>query len=183
MKILLHTCCGPCATYPVKRLLSGNHEVNCFFYNPNIHGYREYIKRLKAVIEVCRHFNIALTVCEIYEIEAWFRMVIGDFRDRCGRCYKDRIERAALKAVEIGCDSFTSTLLISHKQDHEKIKNICEEAAKNNNIEFYYEDFRKGWKEHWQMTDDLDLYKQNYCGCLFSEYERFNNRKDRKKNE
>ncbi|MDD5644347.1 MAG: epoxyqueuosine reductase QueH [bacterium] len=173
MKILLHACCGPCATYPIEQLLLKKHEVECYFFNPNIQGYREYVARYEALKTVCSYYNVRLSGFGEYDLHAWLSSVLTDIRARCSLCYTHRINAAVKKAAESGADSFTTTLLISRKQDHEKIRTICENISGDTGIGFFYDDFRKGWKEHWKITEKLNIYKQGYCGCLFSEKERF----------
>ncbi|MBN2190437.1 MAG: epoxyqueuosine reductase QueH [Candidatus Aureabacteria bacterium] len=173
MRILLHACCGPCATYPIERLLLKKYKVTCFFFNPNIHGYQEYVRRYEALRTVCGNYNVELCGFGEYNIFDWFSSVSGNMDERCLSCYKHRIGATVKKAAELGISDFTTTLLISRKQDHEKIRSACESGAEDSGIRFFYEDFRKGWKEHWQITGKLNIYKQQYCGCVFSEKERF----------
>ncbi|MCK9555851.1 epoxyqueuosine reductase QueH [bacterium] len=173
MRILLHACCGPCATYPIEQLLSKKYKVTCYFFNPNIHGYQEYVKRYEALKTVCDNYNVKLSGFGEYNLSEWFSSALKNMDDRCLSCYTHRIEATVKKAGELGINNFTTTLLISHKQDHEKIRAVCESSSENSGIRFFYEDFRTGWKDHWRITGQLNIYKQQYCGCLFSEKERF----------
>jgi predicted adenine nucleotide alpha hydrolase (AANH) superfamily ATPase len=97
----------------------------------------------------------------------------SDFNPRCGYCISMRLARTAEVAAKGGFDAFTTTLLESKYQPHDYIQSVGEKFAAENGIEFYYEDFRKGWKESIQISKELQLYRQQYCGCIFSEYERF----------
>lgn len=173
--ILLHICCAPCACYPVEELKSEGFKLRGYWYNPNIHGFREYSKRLMGLgyfIAKTREMNI---IDSRYEVEEWFRKASSLPRERrCYSCYRMRIFKTAKKAVEVGINAFTTTLLYSKYQNHEMITDISKAAAKKNGVKFIYRDFRKGWKEGINKSKEMGLYRQQYCGCVFSEIERFN---------
>lgn len=177
MRILLHTCCGPCSTYVAKRLSDRGHEVVGYFSNPNIHPYSEHQKRLEAALAWARAAEVPLLVEDNYDLSSWVAAVGRDLANRCKVCYDLRLIPAAEKAKSQGFDAFSTTLLISPYQKHEQIKRSGEEAAASTGITFYYEDSRPYFKETYQLSRDYELYRQNYCGCIFSEYERSQQRK------
>ncbi|MFP5212226.1 MAG: epoxyqueuosine reductase QueH [Acidobacteriota bacterium] len=172
-RILLHTCCGPCSIYPVKRLREQDWTVHGFFYNPNIQPYQEFQRRLEALQSVADHYSLELIVRPDYDPETFFRQVAFREGQRCLFCYSVRLEAAARLAKKSRFDAFTTTLLYSKQQKHELIKSIAEEASRKNGIPFHYEDFRSGWKEGQEEAKTLGIYRQQYCGCLYSEKERF----------
>lgn len=175
--ILLHICCGPCACYPVQRFKEQNLNVLGFWYNPNIHPKEEYRLRRLTALDFCRQTGIAFAeqpsgpLCEWMESTrpGW---LTGNKGLRCRECWKNRIMHAASYAARAKISAFTTTLLYSRHQDHEMIRVLCKQAADTYNIEFRYEDFRKGWKEGISLSRKLNLYRQRYCGCLFSLDER-----------
>jgi predicted adenine nucleotide alpha hydrolase (AANH) superfamily ATPase len=98
---------------------------------------------------------------------------VGHEGDRCGDCFRMRLEKTAAVAKEEGFDSFTTTLLISPYQKHELLKEMGEQIAEEQGIEFHYEDFRPGFRESHRLSRELDIYHQKYCGCIYSEWERY----------
>ena len=189
MKILLHMCCGPCSCYPVKKLRAENFEPTGFFFNPNIHPYQEWRKRLSAARDFAEKISMPLNVVNHYGLREFltktFPVVeeIGGndtlksdgFHNRCKICYAWRLNETARFAAENNFEMFTSTLFYSIHQNHELMKKIAESSAKNFGVKFFYEDFRAGWDEGIAISKELELYRQNYCGCIFSEEERFSN--------
>lgn len=178
MKLLLHICCGPCALYPIKELLSKkNDSVTGFYYNPNIHPPSEYKRRRDALVSANSGIEI---IYPPYKMEEYFTRIFSNvvangcspLQDRCPACWKLRLEKTADFAKKNGFDAFTTTLLISPYQDHEKIKKIGERLAGEKGIKFYYQDFRLGFKDSQEEAKKDDLYRQKYCGCVFSELER-----------
>jgi hypothetical protein len=173
MKILLHICCAPCAIYSVRRLKQKGHKVDGFWYNPNIHPFTEYRNRLESV----RYFEsqelINIIYEDSYEMEKFIRNVINDLDNRCSNCYEMRLLRTAQRAKKEGYDRFTTTLLISPYQDHSKINEIGERIGKDIGVEFFYEDLRPGFYESKNLAKEMSLYRQKYCGCIFSEKERY----------
>jgi len=172
-KILLHTCCGPCATYTVKRLRDQGFEATGFWYNPNVHPFTEHRNRLEAMRTLARAFELPLIVSEGYDMIDYFRAVVGHEGERCGDCFRLRLSKTAAVAKEKGLDAFTTTLLISPYQKHELLREVGEKVGKELGVEFYYEDFRPGFRESHRMSRELDLYHQKYCGCIYSEWERY----------
>lgn len=172
-EILLHTCCGPCATWTVNRLREEGFDVTAFWYNPNIHPFTEHRNRLEALETLARAIDLPLIVSEGYEMIDYFRAVVGHEGERCADCFRLRLGRTAAVATEKGFSAFTTTLLISPYQKHELLRQIGEEVAREHGIEFYYEDFRPGFRESHRLSRELNLYHQKYCGCLYSEWERY----------
>jgi predicted adenine nucleotide alpha hydrolase (AANH) superfamily ATPase len=173
MKLLMHICCGPCATYPAKALLEAGHTLQGLFYNPNVHPLSEHRLRRESAEKMLRLMDIAAETPEGYDIEEFFRRVAFRENDRCAACYHLRLERTARAAAERGLDAFTTSLLVSPYQKHELIRDIGRSVGAEHEIEFYYEDFRPGWSRTRAMSREMGLYRQKYCGCVYSEKERF----------
>jgi predicted adenine nucleotide alpha hydrolase (AANH) superfamily ATPase len=254
MKILVHVCCAPCFTWVHESLKSAGHEVTGYFFNPNIHPFQEYQRRLHCLerytalkpveviydkeyyldkfligalqamydkppqeviqfmqrsatskgqkdkggfsekIRMREQLQIKLTPREGADMDEQETIVDvtpsedeksiqseislekvddPDFNPRCGYCIKIRLARAARYAKEHGFDAFTTTLLESKYQPHEFIRFVGDSLGKELGIKFLYQDFRTGWKESIKISKELDLYRQPYCGCVFSEYERY----------
>ncbi|MFQ5987644.1 MAG: epoxyqueuosine reductase QueH [Dehalococcoidia bacterium] len=172
-RILVHTCCAPCAIYTVHRLREQGFEVTGLWYNPNVHPFTEHRNRLQAMRSLAQAMDLPLIVSEGYEMIAYFRAVVGHEGDRCGDCFRLRLSRTAAVAREKGFSAFTTTLLISPYQKHELLRQIGEEVGREQGVEFYYEDFRPGFRESHRMSREFNLYHQKYCGCLYSEWERY----------
>jgi len=169
--VLLHVCCGPCATYVVKSLRDRALEVTAFWYNPNVHPFREHQLRLEAMQTFAAAADLPLIVAEGYDMVEYFRSVVGHESERCPTCYRMRLTKTAEIASERGIDAFTTTLLISPYQKHEVIRRLGEELAGRVGIRFHYEDFRPGFRESHRLSRELSLYHQKYCGCVYSEWE------------
>ena len=144
-----------------------------FYFNPNIHPYSEYLRRLEA-LEACSAAKGAQLLVEEDEdgMENWFRRVAFNESDRCRICFLVRLDRAAKRAVKDGYDAFSTTLLYSRYQKHDVIKLIGEELSEEHSIPFIYRNWRKGWDDGVREYRELGLYRQKYCGCVFSERER-----------
>lgn len=170
-KVFLHVCCAPCSVYPVKILRAENIAVKGFFFNPNIQPSREYIKRRETLKEFGEKAGLEIIYAP-YEMELFFDNV-KDGNERCRACYELRLERTAQEAKRHGYDMFGTTLLYSKRQKHETIKEIGCNVAEKYGVKFLYRDFRAGWAEGIEDSKKLGLYRQNYCGCVFSEKERF----------
>lgn len=175
MKILLHQCCGPCSIYPITQLKKQNAEIVSYFYNPNIHPVTEYYKRMEAAVIVNNAYDIKYIIDDEYGLIDFTRKNANNEKNRCAYCYKIRFFRVAEKAKELGFDYFTSSLLYSKMQNHELILNIANLAAEKFNIKFYYEDYREGWQDGIDISKQMEIYRQNYCGCIYSEEDRFLN--------
>lgn len=173
MKLLMHICCAPCTVYPIKELRSDGHDICGLFYNPNIHPYREYRRRLDTLATYADQDKLNVIYPEEYNIENFLRNIVFREKDRCRYCYFERLKYVALRAKEEDFDGFTTTLLYSKYQNHEMIKHIGENIALEHKIIFYYRDFRIGWQEGIKISKQMGLYRQPYCGCIYSEKERF----------
>ncbi|MBN2282303.1 MAG: epoxyqueuosine reductase QueH [Deltaproteobacteria bacterium] len=173
MKILLHICCAPCAIYPLRTLRREGHEVHGLFYNPNIHPYMEYKRRLDTLITYAGEVDMHLITIEDYAMEEFLRNVVFREQERCRYCYYDRLKYTAQIARRGNFDGFTSTLLYSKFQDHELMKELGESIARETGVPFHYRDFREGWKEGIDESRKSGMYRQQYCGCIYSEKERF----------
>jgi epoxyqueuosine reductase len=173
MKLLLHICCAPCAIYPLKILKLDRHEIRGFYYNPNIHPYLEYKKRLDTLKNFAEQEALPIISFAEYPMETFLRNVAFLEADRCRYCYYDRLANTARMAKAENLDGFTTTLLYSKFQNHEMIKNIGESLANEYLITFYYHDFRVGWTEGVRISKEVGMYRQPYCGCIYSEKERF----------
>lgn len=173
----MHVCCGPCLMYPLKRLTEKGHKLTGFWYNPNIHPYTEYQNRLEAVryLEWARDFPMIYE--NSYDLVEYLKVVLPHLDDRCRFCYQLRLARTASVTKEKGFEAFSTTLLVSPTQKHELINEIGEELAKKYDIKFFYADLRPGYYEGKGMAKELNLYRQKYCGCIFSEKERYYNKK------
>jgi len=173
MKILLHICCGPCALYPLRTLRAAGHEVTGFFFNPNIHPYQEYSRRLEAVGVMAHKEALPLIIYDDYDLEGFLANVAPAPERRCSYCYASRLRAAAEAAVEHGFEAFSASLLYSRYQRHDEIRELGEQLGRKHGVTFYYEDFRPGWQEGIRLSKELGLYRQQYCGCIYSEKERY----------
>ena len=186
MNLLLHMCCGPCSCYPVKVLRGQGIEPTGYFFNPNIHPYKEWDMRLKAAEEFAARSEMKIITDKHYMLRDFLRRALAAEQvenGRCRMCYTWRLEETARYAAENGFDAFTSTLFYSIYQQHELMKETAEHFAKVYGVKFHYEDFRPGWQEGIDMSMEMGLYRQPYCGCIFSEEERYSRelRKAKKK--
>ncbi|MGC9965516.1 MAG: epoxyqueuosine reductase QueH [Syntrophobacteraceae bacterium] len=172
-RILLHICCGPCAIYPVSVLRGEDFAVHGYFFNPHIQPYQEFQKRLTTLESYAQTEDLPLIVRADYDLQTFFREVAFRETNRCIYCYSVRLNSAASLAKKSRFDAFTTTLLYSRRQQHQLIVSIAEEASKNHGIAFLYRDFRLGWKDGQQRAKALGMYRQQYCGCIYSEMERF----------
>ena len=176
MRVLLHVCCGPCAIMPVRELLRAGHEVACWFYNPNIHPLAEYLRRREGALRVAEEHGIPLLFPENhpeYDVTTWCNKALNHPEGRCFYCRVSRFEAVAEAAKRLGFDAFTSSLLYSRRQNHEGMRAAGEAAAALWGVPFLYRDFRPFWQEGITVSKELGIYRQQYCGCVFSEEERY----------
>ncbi len=173
MKILLHICCAPCSIYPLRVLDNENIDVMGFFYRHNIHPYTECIKREQALKDYADTISLRVIYQKGYELERFIQSVVFREKDRCRFCYYDRLYATAKVAKKGKFDGFSSTLLYSKFQKHDLIRSIGESIAKKEGLKFIYRDFRQGWKEGIEESKRLNMYRQQYCGCIYSEKERY----------
>ena len=174
ISILVHTCCAPCATASVEKLLSEGEEPYLFFYNPNIHPFQEFKARLESFEAYLASSGLKGQADPIYGLDG-FISGLEEIRkpSRCGYCYALRLERAAWMAKELGILKFTTTLTISPYQDHEMLRKAGMLAGEKYGVEFVYHDFRGEYRKSRQMAREAGFYMQKYCGCVFSEADRF----------
>ena len=175
MRILLHICCANCAIYPLQRLREKGDEVTGFFFNPNIHPYQEYQKRLESLRRYAEMVELRMIFRDEYLLEEFLRNVSHQEKERCRYCYSIRLEATAREAKKNLFDQFSTTLLQSTHQNHLLIKETGERMAEEIGIPFYYEDFRQGWRKGLEVSKTMGLYRQQYCGCIYSEKERYMN--------
>ena len=173
MRILLHTCCGPCALYPLQQLRAAGHDVTGFFFNHNIHPYQEYAKRRDAVVQMAEQMALPLIMRDEYDLEGFLAAVAPEPAKRCSYCYASRLRATARMAAEQGFEAFTASLLYSRYQKHDEIKLLGEQLGTEYGVKFHYEDFRPGWQEGIRLSKEQGLYRQQYCGCIYSEKERY----------
>ena len=170
----MHTCCAPCSVYCIDTLRKEQIEPTLYWYNPNIHPYTEYKQRRDCLKEYSTQISIDTIFEEDYGLQEFCKHVIENLKNRCRNyCYQIRLEQTAKYAKEHGYDTFTTTLLVSPYQNHEVIKQIGETLAKTYGIDFLYRDFRVGFKEGQAKAREIGLYMQKYCGCIFSEEDRY----------
>ena len=172
-KTLLHTCCAPCSVACIQLLRAEGIEPVSYWYNPNIHPYQEYKARRDTLMAYAPSVGVELIVQEDYGLRDFCRAVAEDIHRRCGHCYRLRLEQTARYAAEHGFQSFSSTLFVSPYQDHELLRQTAEEVSVQYGVTFLYRDFRPGFRQGQQEARELGLYMQKYCGCVFSEEDRY----------
>ncbi len=173
MKVLLHLCCGPCGLYPLSLLRGEGMEVTGFFFNHNIHPYQEYLRRRDAAVMMAEKEGLELVVKDEYRLEEFLANVAPVPEARCGYCYESRLDAVAEAAKAGGFDAFSSSLFYSRYQNHELMRSKAVDAAGRFGVEFCYRDFRPGWQEGIRRSKEMGLYRQQYCGCVYSEKERY----------
>ncbi|MDD7408264.1 MAG: epoxyqueuosine reductase QueH [Anaerovoracaceae bacterium] len=180
--IFLHSCCGPCSTAVIERLVP-RYRVTVFFYNPNITNEGEYEKRLANEKKFIEEYNKTLapedkvTLIEgPYDPENYLRYVSGwedepENGPRCTQCFRIRMDMTARFAVKNGFDLFTTTLSVSPHKSTPRIVETGREISKKYGIDFLDESFKKkdGFHRSVELSKEYGLYRQNYCGCIFSE--------------
>ena len=179
--VLLHCCCAPCSLSCIDPLRAEGIEPTAFWFNPNIHPWKEYQARRDCLLAYAPTIGMAVRVREDYGLRDFVRQVAGDIQGRCAYCYRSRLEGAAQYAAEHGFPAFTSTLLASLYQDHDAIAQAGRDFGARYGVEFLYRDFRPLFQEGQQFARDHGFYIQKYCGCIFSEEERYMAAKRKKK--
>ena len=179
MKVLLHICCAPCAIHPFQELSKeARNSVTGFFYNPNIHPFSEMDRRRRAVADYADGGGLRVIFGD-YDAEAFLRKLgtSTEAPSRCRACWRMRLEKTARRAREEDFDAFTTTLLVSPHQDRGAIVEIGSEAAGKFDVRFLDDDWRAGFRQAQQAARENNIYRQKYCGCIFSEKERFSNKR------
>ena len=169
MKTLLHICCAPCANQPIEILRTDGYEVTGYWYNPNT----EYRERRNCLREYAKVIELPVIERDDYGLRPFVREVAEDIGGRCVKCYEMRLFDTARQAAEGGFDSFTSSLFISPYQNHELMMEVAQRAAHEYGVEFLYRDFRPYFRDGQNFAREHGFYMQKYCGCVFSEQERY----------
>lgn len=180
-KLLLHSCCAPCSSY-VLEYLSQYFEITVFYYNPNIFPEEEFYKRIREQERLIREMSAKYPVHFIagnYDSEKFYAMAKGleqvpEGGERCFKCYELRLREAAKVAAAGGFDYFTTTLSISPLKNAAKLNEIGERLAAEYQVAYLPSDFKKknGYKRSTELSREYGLYRQDYCGCIFSKKER-----------
>jgi epoxyqueuosine reductase len=173
MKLLLHICCAPCSVACIKSLRQEGIEPTGYWYNPNIHPFTEYRARRDTLVGYAQTIGMALCLEDEYGLRPFTRAVAEDIGGRCLLCYAARMRATARYAAEHGFTHFSSTLFISPYQRHELLRAAAEQAAEEFGVTFLYRDFRPLFVAGQEEARTLELYIQKYCGCVFSEEERY----------
>ncbi|MEI7474209.1 MAG: epoxyqueuosine reductase QueH [bacterium] len=173
-KILVHSCCAPCSTYPYKKLSDEGFLVKGYFYNPNIFPVEEYNRRLNEFKEYMNKNDIDYYIQDANFLE-WEDLTLSlknekEGGERCTLCFKIRLELAAIFAKSNGFDAFTTVLTVSPHKNSRIINEIGSEFAKKHDIAFIEENFKKqeGFKKSLIISKENNLYRQSYCGCKYS---------------
>ncbi len=172
MRVLLHICCGPCAIYPATFLRAQAHQVGGFFYNPNIQPYAEYRRRQDAVVTMSE--RLELDVIYHHDDDEEFSRRVSALPDRARQhelCWRLRLAETARVARDNGFEAFTTTLLASPYQDIEAIGRIGRQVAAAAGTDFLFHNFRRGFPDSHRRSKEWELYRQNYCGCAYSQKE------------
>ncbi len=173
MRILLHICCAPCTIYPLRIFRAEGFSLTGLFFNPNIHPYLEYVRRREALERFAQEEHLEVKWSPDYLLEAFLRGVVFKEQERCNWCYEMRLRHTAEIARQDNWDGFSTTLLYSKFQKHDRIRSIGEMLAKEYDVPFIYRDFRGGWDEGVRISRERQIYRQPYCGCIYSERERY----------
>lgn len=173
MKVLLHICCANCAIYPVKVLREKGSDVTGYFFNHNIHPYQEFRRRLDTVHEYAGQVSLPVIINDSYKLDEFLANVASAPAQRCSYCYQSRLEETARTAAGHGFDAFSSSLLYSRYQQHDVIRSRGEALGQRYGLKFVYEDFRAGWQAGIVESKAMGLYRQQYCGCIYSERDRY----------
>jgi epoxyqueuosine reductase len=172
-KLLLHVCCAPCSTHVIEEL-KAEYDLSLFFYNPNIHPKEEYEKRLLESRKYSEELGITFVEGE-YDPDRWLGLVKGledepEHGRRCTRCFEIRLNRTARCASENGFDIFACTLTVSPYKKKDIVNEIGTNAGKKHCIQYLQSDWKKkdGYKKSIEFSKKYNIYRQDYCGCLFS---------------
>ena len=173
MSLLLHICCAPCSVACIGELRGEGIEPVGYWFNPNIHPYTEYRMRRNTLVDYAKSIGLKLNLNDEYGLRPFVQAVAADIDHRCGVCYAMRMQETARYAAEHGFDSFTTTLLVSPYQQHELIAETARRMGERYGVTFLYRDFRPGFRDGQAKARELGFYMQKYCGCVFSEEDRY----------
>lgn len=173
MKLLMHSCCGPCSIHPLEVLKAEGYEVTSCYINPNIHPFKEFEARLASLEKVLQYFEVEMLATSTYGLKNFISGLDNKFDDRCAYCYKSRLDETAKIAASAGFEIFTTSLLVSPYQNQEAIIAAGHAAAQRFGVVFLEKDFRPGFSQAMGKARKMDLYMQKYCGCIFSEEDRY----------
>jgi predicted adenine nucleotide alpha hydrolase (AANH) superfamily ATPase len=177
MKLLLHACCAPCSIHCIKALAAEEIRPDVFWYNPNIHPFTEYRARRDSFLVFANDNKIPVCMEDEYGLRSFIKAVENG-AVRCAFCYRLRLEKTVRFAAGNGYNAFSTTLLISPYQNHELIRHIAGELAESYGLEFLYRDFRAYFREGLKQAREAAYYMQKYCGCIYSEEERYLTKQD-----
>ena len=177
MEVLLHACCAPCSIKCIDALQTENITPALFWYNPNIHPYTEYKNRKDSLMDYAKSKNFKVHSKDEYGLREFIKNTCPEFEGRCKYCYTSRLDETAKYARDNGYKAFSTTLLISPYQKHELIRKAAEQAAEKYGVEFIYRDFRPYFRDGQKTAREMGIYMQKYCGCIFSEEERYQKNK------
>ena len=180
-KTLLHICCAPCSITCIDQLRTDGIEPVGYWYNPNIHPFPEYRQRRNTLQEYAKSVGLELVVEDDYGLRQFTAAVAGDPDHRCAWCYAARMEGAARYAADHGFEAFCSTLQVSPYQNHELLITTGIIMGEKYGVEFLPYDFRPRFREGQDRARELGLYMQKFCGCIYSEEDRYLGAKRRKK--
>lgn len=171
--MLLHICCAPCSTATVESWRLEGADITGAFFNPNIHPFSEHRRRHDTLLAYAGEIGLPLAGEPLYDVAGWLKRVAGSEEKgkRCRICISQRLLYTAALAARGSFDTFSTTLLISPYQEHEIIMEEGLRAEGLTGVEFAYLDLRPQYRRSREMSQAADLYRQNYCGCIFSEGE------------
>jgi predicted adenine nucleotide alpha hydrolase (AANH) superfamily ATPase len=179
MRLLMHICCANCGLFPIRELTARGFELKGLWFNPNIHPEDEYRKRLEALKTLEGLWGLDVQYIDSYGFEEFMSAIEGHGGVRCEACYRMRLKETAAAAREMGLDGFTTTLLVSPYQKFDLILKAGREMEREFSVPFFFEDFRAGYRKGLALSRELGLYRQNYCGCVYSREERERGRRKR----
>jgi len=167
--ILLHICCGPCLIYPFSRLKDQGFKISGFYYNPNLYPVSEYYRRVEALKVLSQEFSLDVEYPEHKESD-FFQAINTqeNLPQRCVNCWSLRLRKTARQAKKNNFTAFSTTLLVSPFQNHELLRQLGHQIGQETGLDFYYEDFRPGFKQAQLEAKRKGIYRQKYCGCQYS---------------
>ncbi len=176
-KLLLHSCCAPCSTWCIERLLLG-FDITVYYYNPNLDSEEEYLLRSTEQKKYCDKIGVK-AIIEPYRNDDFLKIVHGLENEieggaRCEKCFDLRLKRTAETAEKLGCEFFATTLTVSPKKNATLINGVGERVAKNYSVKYLPTDFKKnnGYLNSVKISSENKMYRQNYCGCVYSKTNR-----------